>query len=334
VVAERRSIHPHLAGVPWWAAVVIAVTATAVGFAFDAGSGDKELTHVFGGLYVLGCVGAVLAVEQSGVFTAVIQPPLILFCSVPGAYWLFHGATFTGIKNALINCGYPLIERFPLMLFTSAGVLLIGMVRWYLGMATRRGVAANDRAGNDTARTAKIATTLTSIWNRYFAQHSDGADRDRPAAKPSTGRRRSTEPPARATAGARSGTRPAATRSRRPRPPRDDAAQPERPRRRPEYRRGGEPGKPGPEPRRRRRDPRDDRREPPRRSRGPARSSRIDSSQPVEPPQPPRRRRPAATGPNGADPTHHPISQVRYRGTEPRPRPPRKPEPDSWEYDI
>ena len=66
-------------------------------------------------------------------FTAVIQPPLILFCAVPGAYWLFHGAKFTGIKDLLINCGYPLIERFPLMLGTAGGVLLIGLVRWYFG---------------------------------------------------------------------------------------------------------------------------------------------------------------------------------------------------------
>ena len=74
-----------------------------------------------------------LAVRQSGIFTAVIQPPLILFCAVPGAYFLFHGAKFTGVKDLLINCGYPLIERFPLMLFTSAGVLLVGLIRWYLG---------------------------------------------------------------------------------------------------------------------------------------------------------------------------------------------------------
>ncbi len=132
VTADHRSIVPSVPGVPWWAAVVVAVTGVAVGFAFDAGSG-KELTSVFSGLYVVGCLAAVLAVRQSGVFTAVIQPPLILFCAVPGAYFLFHGAKFTGVKDLVINCGYPLIERFPLMLFTSAGVLLVGLVRWYLG---------------------------------------------------------------------------------------------------------------------------------------------------------------------------------------------------------
>ena len=55
---------------------------------------------------------------------------------MPGAYFLFHGGAMDGLKDLLINCGYPLIERFPLMFFTSAMVLLIGMVRWYQGMSS------------------------------------------------------------------------------------------------------------------------------------------------------------------------------------------------------
>ena len=142
MAAANRSAHPNLPGVPWWGAVLIAVIATTIGFAFDAGSGNKDLGNVFGALYAVGCVAAVLAVRQSSIFTAVIQPPLILFVAVPSAYFVFHGAEFTGIKDTLINFGYPLIERFPLMLFTSAGVLLIGLVRWYFAMSSRSTVAA------------------------------------------------------------------------------------------------------------------------------------------------------------------------------------------------
>ena len=87
---------------------------------------------------MLGCIFAVLAVRQSGIFTAVIQPPLILFVAVPTAYFLFHGGQLGGVKDLAINCGYPLIERFPLMFFTSAAVLLIGMGRWYFGMSSPR----------------------------------------------------------------------------------------------------------------------------------------------------------------------------------------------------
>ncbi|EUA50481.1 putative membrane protein [Mycobacterium xenopi 3993] len=156
---------------PWWAAVVIAVTATAVGFAYDAGSGNKELTIVFAALYVVGCVAAVLAVRQSGVFTAVTQPPLILFCAVPGAYWLFHGAKIAGAKDILINCGYPLIERFPLMLFTSAAVLLLGMVRWYAGTAARAKTQPDDASG---ARRGWLAAKFAALGSRNTA---DGAEK-------------------------------------------------------------------------------------------------------------------------------------------------------------
>ena len=57
---------PTIPGVPSWGAVLIAVTFTAIGFAFDAGSGGKELTLVFAGAYAVGCIAAVVAVRQTG----------------------------------------------------------------------------------------------------------------------------------------------------------------------------------------------------------------------------------------------------------------------------
>ena len=146
--------------------MLLAVTMTAVGFAFDAGSGDKDLSMVFAAAYALGCIFAVLAVRQTGIFTAVIQPPLIVFVAVPTSYFLFHGAQFTGIKDTLINFGYPLIERFPLMFFTSAAVLLIGMARWYYGMSSRRGAARSTAkettsSGLVSSVTSKVSSLLT-----------------------------------------------------------------------------------------------------------------------------------------------------------------------------
>ena len=164
MAAEHRSIFPTLPGVPSWGAVLIAITFAAVGFAFDAGSGGQELTAVFASAYVVGCIAAVLAVRQSGVFTAVIQPPLILFVSVPGAYFLFHNATMNGVKDLLINCGYPLIERFPLMFFTSAVVLLIGMLRWYQGASSRR--AAPAEAEETEGRFASVTSKISALLAR------------------------------------------------------------------------------------------------------------------------------------------------------------------------
>jgi hypothetical protein len=316
--------------------VLVAVTGTAAGFAFDAGSG-KELTTVFSALYAAGCLAAVLAVRQSAVFTAVIQPPLILFCAVPGAYWLFHGATFTGLKDLVINCGYPLIERFPLMLFTSAGTLLIGLVRWYLGRLSSRRV--EDADANESAGIG-LVSRLTGLFNRDSTDDEDEAKPTRTRAP----REHAVERSARSTAAERrSGRRPAAssTRTRRPRPALDDNGEPTRERggRRPtrEFD-GSEP------PRRTTRQPRDPelrgrpsrepRRDPnARRARPAPRTSRFDGYEPSEPfeaPAPPRRR------PNGNSPSHHPISQVRYRQAagdesfDERPRRPRRPSTD-WD---
>lgn len=331
MTASHRSIHPNIPGVPWWAAIVIAVTATAVGFAFDAGSANKELTDVFAMLYAVGCVAAVLAVRQSGIFTAVIQPPLILFCAVPGAYWVFHGTKITGLKDLLIDCGYPLIERFPLMLFTSAGVLLIGMIRWYWGMAARSAGAAT--AESDTAtggRIRGIAAKLASIIGRDPTEPARRAKAGRTAA---ARREKSNE-----AASGRPARRPAATRSRRGRASRADTPEPtpqRTRRRRPTQARDVD----ATDPPRRSRVPRDPdlrgrvprevrRDEHVRRSRGTTRSNRFDPYEPTESYGSAEPRRHSA--PSGATATHHPISRVRYRsasGDDARPREPRKP----WE---
>lgn len=330
MAADHRSIVPSVPGVPWWAAVAIAVTGVAAGFAFDAGSG-KELTIVFSGLYVMGCVAAVLAVQQAGVFTAVIQPPLILFCAVPGAYFLFHGAKFTGVKDLVINCGYPLIERFPLMLSTSLGVLLVGLVRWYLGMVSSRATTTDvDETTGSEEKRVGLVERLTALLHRDTADVEPTEKSVRPRARREHSVARSSA------ADRRTGRRPAtSTRTRRPRPPLDDA-EPARDRGRRRPTRDVDTG----EPRRRARAPRD----PESRGRLPrevrrdplTRRDRFDPYEAAESfdTPPPRRR----STPNGAAATHHPISQVRYRktaGGEPpydeRPRRPRRPSADPWD---
>jgi hypothetical protein len=341
--------------------VLLGVTGTAAGFAFDAGSG-KELTTVFSALYVAGCVAAVLAVRQSGVFTAVIQPPLILFCAVPGAYWLFHGAKFTGLKDLLINCGYPLIERFPLMLFTSAGVLAIGTIRWLLARVIRPAATAEAEPADGDTQSPGLASKLVSIFVGLKRPSADEEPAEKPAKRGSR-RTHAVGRSAKATRsadGRRTAKRPAATRSRHIRPPLEEAADPavDRARRS----RSQRPTRPrefdGPEPPRRARVPRDPdlrgrparqiRRDPDGREGRPTRrGSRFDPYEPIDPyeagpPEP--RRRPVPNGATGATATHHPISQVRYRGStradeqrsEPAPRAwkMREPDPESWKYDV
>jgi uncharacterized protein DUF6542 len=348
--------------VPWWGALLIATIATAVGYAIDAGSGHKELTHVFAGCYIAGCVAAVLAVRQQGLFTAVIQPPLILFCAVPGAYWLFHGGKVGKLKDLLINCGYPLIERFPLMLATAGGVLLIGLIRWYFGKP-HLNAAADAKDDADTAGPKEshsffsaVGTKLNSLLG--LAPDEAPSKRTRANSPPRKGAAKS----GRAARSGRSAARPSRSHSRHARPPLADGDEPvvERPRRRrPAPPRDVDPVDPPRRPRRRagreadpdaraqpretRRDPRATRRSPSERPYdGPSpRSGRFDEYDRYEPSyDPPYGRRAAPSG-NGANPSHHPISQVRYRGAAPEPggerrsrSRPLRPPAESWEYDV
>src|SRR4051812_49898295 len=131
---------------------------------------------VFATTYALGCIFAALAVRQSGIFTAVIQPPLILFGAVPTAYFLFHGGQLGGLKDLAINCGYPLIERFPLMFFTSAAVLLIGMGRWYTGMSSRRGAArSTEKETTSSSRVSSVTSKMSSLLTGGAAESADDA---------------------------------------------------------------------------------------------------------------------------------------------------------------
>ncbi|MCF6388263.1 hypothetical protein L2K20_14885 [Mycobacterium sp. MBM] len=201
-------------GLPWWGATLLAVTATAVGFAYDAGAGNKELGAVFATLYVLGCLAAVVLVRRSGLFTAVIQPPLILFVAVPTSYFLFHGGELGGLKDILINCGYPLIERFPLMFFTTAAVLLLGAARWYLDRGAAPSEAAGTEAADPPAETPRRAS-------RRFARSAAPVDEDEPIRAPRRSRRDAADPYERPRRAPRAGE---PSRSRHNRPPESDIA--------------------------------------------------------------------------------------------------------------
>jgi len=365
----------------------VAVALTAIGVVFDAGDTNSALGGAFAACYVIGCLAAVLAVRRSGIFTAVIQPPLILFVAVPSAYFVFHGSTFTGIKDTLINCGYPLIERFPLMFFTSVTVLVVGVVRWYLGMlATRALPKDGEQAAEPVDEVAVAAEKLAAKPRR--SSRSTRAREARAAADamdpiddeaPRPRRARTPNPASERSTGAAAARRPRRPRAsgpaeteiiepvldrprRRSIPPEESSAEP---RRRP---RGTEPRTREPREPRETREPRERRPRPPVDRRSSAtdrerperdRSDRDRRERPVRRERPesyerPERRRPRAgdyepyepyeppiTRTTGGSGTHHPVSRVRYRGSEDedsrtehrtRPRRPRHSAPDSWEY--
>lgn len=303
--------------------MLIAVTSTLIGLAIETGLGHDELGGVFATFYALGCLAAVVAVRHSGIFTAIIQPPLVLFVAVPLSYYLLHESAFGGLKDILITCGYPLIERFPLMLFTSAAVLLVGLVRWYRATSAPDSAQAAALAGSQ--RPGLMAALSTKLASAFAG---NGSVDEKAGARPARPRHvvdRST---------AARGRRPSergASRSRHARPPVEEFGpdfSPAPPRRRQTTRRPTRDTGWDDDPRRGSRQ-RDQRRTPPpsRRERRPdhpgqipPRGSRMEPYEsgrgyqshpqygarpPYEPsPYEPRRRPPA---------DHHPVSRVRYR---------------------
>jgi hypothetical protein len=292
---------------------------------------------VFAALYFIGCIAAVLMVRRSGIFTAIVQPPMILFATVPSAYFLFHRGDIKGLKDILINCGYPLIERFPLMVFASGLVLLIGLSRWFVGSSkdsAEAEPAATDTPGRFAGITAKIAGYFGAADDdEELAPTRRHAERSRPprSAQPAKAAAKRSEP----------------TRSRRGRPPLTEGDLASERSRRSRAAPSWESDEPIDYPRRRSgarasRNPYE-RREPYERRAPHDRRSRYESHDPSEPYEAAHRPQPGTNGAAVANGTHHPISRVRYRGsptdTEPRQERPtrrgsRSWEAESWEYDI
>jgi hypothetical protein len=99
-----------------------------VGVAFTAGGVALDLA-ISGGLgwifrvcYVAGVVLAVLAVRRGSIFTAMVQPPLILAPAVLIGSWLGNG-------QGLVYNGFDVVKAFPLMAISTAVVVVLGLVR-------------------------------------------------------------------------------------------------------------------------------------------------------------------------------------------------------------
>lgn len=182
VPAPRRSIVSTVPGVPAWGAVLIAVGFTIVGFLIDAARGS-ELTRAFGVFYLCGCVVALCAVRYRGLFTAVVQPPLLLFVAVPLVYQYFIGGSGTSVKDVLLNVVIPLVNRFPLMLLATVVSVALGAMRVYLA---RRGPTVAAPSQPAAARFGRGASTSRrSATSSRRAASREAAARQAPRQQPS-----------------------------------------------------------------------------------------------------------------------------------------------------
>lgn len=304
VPLDQRSAIASVPGVPAWGAVAIAVGATFLGFVIDAARGS-ELTSAFASLYIIGIVAAVVLVRYRGLFTAIVQAPLILFVAVPLSYQYLTENAGTSLKDLLLNLAIPLVNRFPIMLLGTILAVAVGAARVFLkkqsshapaGAAKRtvrdraketrdrsqqnRAQSRENRARPDESRSRRVATPegRAPETRASYSRGAEAAPRSRraePTAAPTEGRR------ARRERLEPQYDRPAAD----PYRPERSAARPERSVARPD--RDAEPmRRPAPRP------------QPPRVPRPPE----------VDPYSAPR----AAT-PSGTHIPPHPVPQVRYR---------------------
>lgn len=211
----KRSVLAGLPGVPWWGAVVLAVGCTAIGASTDILTSAKSVGDPFNWLYAIGCVLAALLVANTGLFTAAVQPSLILFVSVPVTTWLLSPGQQASFKSMLLFA-VPLIGRFPWMAWVSGVVLAVCLVRWGIWrLAERREANAPAKAKRQNAKKPAERRTPSSVPPRRHRSSpalalgpaDDAARKENRDLSPSP--RRRLEPPAERRAAARAKGGPA-----------------------------------------------------------------------------------------------------------------------------
>jgi len=190
VPLDMRSLVPTVPGVPWWGALAIAAGTTFVGVLIDSARGN-ELTTAFTVFYVLGCVAAAVAVRYRGLFSAMVQPPLLLLAAVPvGQEFVSSGST-TGWKDLALNVAYPLVNRFPAMLLATLLVLAVGGFRIFV---TRNNVAVRARAPRNRAAQPAAARRPARFAGEARSRGADPAAAASPVDARGRGRSRNGAP--------------------------------------------------------------------------------------------------------------------------------------------
>lgn len=206
---SERSVLNSRRGIPWWAAAILGFGLTLVGAFVDQAVTDSFFV-IFHGCYVVGSVGAVLAVRRRSLFGPMVQPPLAMALAVPLVVLTASGLPEgSDMLSKALAIGTPLINSFPFMAGTTAATVALGALRM---MKQRDPDAARTRRSKGEPDDSGAAD------NADDAGGAGGADDARPAT------------------GSRQEDRPRDDRDRKPRRPgsaaREDSARKEAPRKR------------------------------------------------------------------------------------------------------
>ncbi len=176
---DDASLLPDRAGMPWWAAVLIAVGLSSTG-AFADLQRISRLGLIFQGCYFLGCLLAIVVVERKGLFGPMVQPPLILAVTVPGVVLLASGApSGGGLPARALSVATPLINGFPTMAITTLLTVAVGVFRLF---TQRRPTGARQRTQRSARPAAERPAPRRTANRRRPAR--DGSDPEPPRPAP------------------------------------------------------------------------------------------------------------------------------------------------------
>lgn len=116
------SVLSAVRGLPSWAVIVLALVLTLGGTAIDGATTGNLAWGLRIGFY-LGVVLAALAVRRASIFTAMVQPPLVLVFGI-----VVGGMLFTN-TGGLYGTALKIIGTFPTMAIGTALAVLIGLIR-------------------------------------------------------------------------------------------------------------------------------------------------------------------------------------------------------------
>lgn len=116
------SVVSSVRGWPSWAVIVLALACTLAGAAIDGLTVGVLAWGLRIGFY-LGVLGAALLVRRASIFTAMVQPPLVLVVGL-----IIGGMLFTN-TGGLYATALRLIATFPTMAMGTAAAVLIGLIR-------------------------------------------------------------------------------------------------------------------------------------------------------------------------------------------------------------
>ncbi|MBS4101724.1 DUF6542 domain-containing protein [Tsukamurella paurometabola] len=172
VPVDERSVLATVPGLPWWGAVLTMLVFTAAG---ALASGEFAGANAGVLAMAVGAVVAVLAVRNRALFTAMVQPPLIIATAIPVYRW-FSLPSPRKTSQILTDVLFPMISLFPWMFWTTVVVLIIGGVR----LLQYRSLTANARSAQRSGASTAAKTSL--------AKATAKAGASKPAAKPGAGK--------------------------------------------------------------------------------------------------------------------------------------------------